>query len=584
MQPGPTSPTHRPPPPPLRREEVRALAGRVAADHRHGFAQALAHRTAAELAGALGMGLPPLPAGLSPLPLGGDAQALAGRLGAALAAHPPQDAASLLGALYSGTLPPDVRARLGIFYTPPPIVAHMLDMAEAAGVDWRQARCLDPSAGGGAFVAGMIGRIRRALAGTAPALVLRQIAARLAGRDIDPFGAWLAQFAAHLSVHDLERAAGRRLGTIVRVVDSLAPADAAERFDLVASNVPFGRVRLTPSMRARYARGTYGHANLYGLFLDAALRQLAPDGVVAFVMPTSMLSGLYFQALRSLVRAEAPPDRIAFLTARSGVFDDALQETMLATFRQGRTARDGAVALLAQDRDGHVAATPVGRFALPDDPAAPWIIPRIPAEAPLAARLRDMPARLADYGYRVATGPLVWNRHKGQLRARATRGALPVIWAEAVTRHGRFAWRLQRRGHAGWFVPDLPRDGWLLARRPCVLVQRTTAKEQDRRLVAAELPAAFIARRGAVVVENHLNMILPRDDAVPAVPLAALAALLNSGAADRAFRCISGSVAVSAFELAALPLPGREAMARIAALVAAGADPAPAIDAAYGDG
>ncbi|MBZ3921990.1 hypothetical protein Xtri_20030 [Xanthomonas campestris pv. trichodesmae] len=36
---------------------------------------------------------------------------------------------------------------------------------------------------------------------------------------------------------------------------------------------------------------------------------------------------------------------------------------------------------------------------------------------------------------------------------------------------------------------------------------------------------------------------------------ALLAAFLNSEAADRAFRCLSGSVAVSAYELENLPLP-----------------------------
>lgn len=582
MKPGQTPRTHPATQVRLRRDEVRALAGAVAADHRQGFAQALALATAAELAAVVGMKLPPMFPGLAPPPLGDDARSLAARLGAALAVHRAEDAASLLGTLYTGTLPPEVRARLGVFYTPPAIVSHMLDMAEAAGVDWATARCLDPSAGGGAFVVGMIGRIRRALEGTAPAIVLRRIAARLTARDVDPFGAWLAQFAAHLAVHDLEQAAGRRLGTIVHAADSLVLTEPLARYDLVASNVPFGRVRLSAEMRAAYARGTYGHANLYGLFLDAGLRQAADGGVVAYVMPTSMLSGLYFQSLRALLHAEAPPHRIGFLTARSGVFDDALQEAMLATFRRGGANAQGTVDLLALDPDGRVVATRAGPLALPADPAAPWIIPRSAALAPLAARLCGMQARLADYGYRVATGPLVWNRHKRQFRARGVRAALPVVWAEAVTQDGRFAWQLQRRGHAGWFIPDLPRDAWLLARRPCVLVQRTTAKEQGRRLVAAELPADFIARKGAVVVENHLNMILPRDDAVPSIPLPVLAAVLNSATVDRAFRCISGSVAVSAFELAALPLPAPDAMARIAALVAAGADPAAEIDAAYG--
>ena len=53
--------------------------------------------------------------------------------------------------------------------------------------------------------------------------------------------------------------------------------------------------------------------------------------------------------------------------------------------------------------------------------------------------------------------------------------------------------------------------------------------------------------------------------------LAAISALLNTAAADRVFRCMSGSVAVSAYELAAVPLPGPAEMLAFATLVARGA-------------
>ena len=101
---------------------------------------------------------------------------------------------------------------------------------------------------------------------------------------------------------------------------------------------------------------------------------------------------------------------------------------------------------------------------------------------------------------------------------------------------------------------------------PCVLLQRTTAKEQRRRLIAAELPVSFIVAHGAVVVENHLNMIKPLAG-TPKVTPATLAALLNSDLVDQVFRCINGSVAVSAYELEALPLPSPENLEEFEQLV-----------------
>ena len=61
-------------------------------------------------------------------------------------------------------------------------------------------------------------------------------------------------------------------------------------------------------------------------------------------------------------------------------------------------------------------------------------------------------------------------------------------------------------------------------------------------------------------------MIKPLDDD-PKVVAAALAVLLNSDVVDQVFRCINGSVAVSAYELEALPLPSPQDMKEIERLV-----------------
>ncbi len=181
-----------------------------------------------------------------------------------------------------------------------------------------------------------------------------------------------------------------------------------------------------------------------------------------------------------------------------------------------------------------------------------------------------MTHRLADWGYTVSTGPLVWNRFKDQLADQPGRGRLPLIWAEAVTSDGRFEFRSAKKNHAPYFELRA-RDTFLAVRTPCVLLQRTTAKEQARRLMAAALPADFLAKHGAVVVENHLNMIKPTA-AQPTIPVSVIAAFLNSQAADRVFRCVSGSVAVSAYEIEAMPLPAPEDLGHLSRLVANQAD------------
>ena len=492
---------------------------------------------------------------------------LAQAVGREAASLPIGEAVYFLTGLYTTLLATRERGVLGAFYTPPALATRLLDMAEEQGVDWIKARVLDPASGGGAFLLPAAERMIAALPAADPAFVLRQIGTRLQGLELDPYAAGFGQNAIELLLADVTAAAGRAAPIVVRVADTLEEPPAA-RFDLVIGNPPYGRVTLTPDQRRRFARGLYGHANLYGVFTDIAVRWTKKGGTIAYLTPTSFLSGHYYSALRELIAKEAPPAAIDFVHARRGVFEDVLQETLLAAYRRG--AKPGRAQVhyvqVANEREARVIRN--GTIGLPSPASQPWLAPRDPEHSRLIAAAETMPGRLADWGYSVSTGPLVWNRFKDQMRDRAARGVHPLIWAEAVTADGRFIYRAEKRNHAPYFKIERG-DAWLLVEEACVLVQRTTAKEQARRLIAAELPAAFIAAHGGVVVENHLNMVRPT--ARPPVSPATVAAVLNSRVADQLFRCINGSVAVSAFELQAIPLPSPAAMRGVEALVSSGA-------------
>lgn len=512
------------------------------------------------------------------------AVALADSIGEAAAQFDAEAAVYHIGLAYTGMLPPELRGTLGIYYTPPMLTARLIHQATEAGVDWTSARILDPACGGGAFLTPVAQQIINALPDCSPAILIENIGTRLRGYEIDPFGAWLSQVALDALLLPITRAAGRRLPVVVSVCNSLRKSPPRERFGLVIGNPPYGRVRLEAEERARFKRSLYGHANLYGLFTDLALRHAKPGGVIAYVTPTSFLAGEYFKNLRALLGRNAPPAAIDFVAVRKGVFDDVLQETLLATYRRSAAPSEVTVCEITPVDDSSLAVSRAGSLPLPADPSQPWILPRRALQARLVNRLAQMSHRLADWGYAVSTGPLVWNRHKDQLAHRPGRNRRPLIWAEAITSDGRFSYRAEKKNHAPYFELR-GGDDWLIVDRPCVLLQRTTAKEQARRLIAACLPATFLDQHGgSVVVENHLNMlrsIVERPTISPDV----LAAFLNSGAADRAFRCVSGSVAVSAYELEALPLPAPEELDGLTALVTRGAarpEIEAACDALYG--
>ncbi len=477
----------------------------------------------------------------------------AAKLGQAVAVLPVSHAAYHLSLLYTALLPGDWRAKHGIFYTPPALAERLLDQAEAAGLDWTDARILDPAAGAGAFLIPAAQRLLRTFERSAPATALQRLCERLRGFELDPFAAWLGQVFIEAAALPLIAESGQRPSQLITVCDSLSKDNDLEAFDLVIGNPPFGRVSLPSKQRSRFARSLYGHANLYGIFMDLAVQHARPGGLISFLTPSSFLAGQYFKNLRALLWKEAPPVTLDFVTLRKGVFEDVLQETILATYQKGARRSRASVFFVSPQPGSPAMPESAGYFTLPREATAPWVLPRHTDESTLAQRLRTMPERLADWGYKVSTGPLVWNRFKPQLRDEPGRGNIPLVWAESITSDGRFVFRSEKRNHKPFFRLQSG-DDWLVVRRSCVLLQRTTAKEQARRLIAAEMPASFLAKHDGVTIENHLNMLIPIVPK-PSVSPALLAAFLNCSAPDRAFRCLSGSVAVSAYELENLPLP-----------------------------
>lgn len=474
------------------------------------------------------------------------------------------EASYLAGTIYTALLPADVRSRLGAYYTPPSVVDRLLDRATDAGHDWATGTVLDPACGGGAFLAPVALRIVNAMGRTEPAFILANLSRKLVGLEIDPFAAWMSQSILEITLIDLAAKAGKPVPQLVRVGDSL-DADIDEAFDLVIGNPPYGRTRLTHPQRIRFARSLYGHANLYSVFTDLGIRWTKAGGILAYITPTSFLGGQYFRALRHVIVSQAEAFSFDFLADREGVFDDVLQETLLAVYRkQPQVSIEGEISLLSARGISAARVESLGRIELPQSGEDVWIVPRTRRDVALVSKLRRMPTRLADLGYSVSTGPLVWNRHKDQLeQAKIDAGCFPIIWAECA-KGGTFLFRHDRSNHAP-FIRLSARQKSLLLRNPAVICQRTTSKEQTRRLVAAVLPKEFLSVHGGAVVENHVNVLTPSVGSI--ISPETVSSLLNSQAADRAFRCISGSVAVSASELAALPVPSMWQMLELEGLV-----------------
>ncbi|MDO9443668.1 MAG: N-6 DNA methylase [Beijerinckiaceae bacterium] len=462
--------------------------------------------------------------------------------------------AEQLGEHYVAALSAGTRARHGRHYTPKPLADHLWELARTSLGQRLPGLPLpglirDPACGGGAL---LLAPLRQHLAATAhdePAQTLRQIPDLIEGVDADPSAAWLASvvLAAELLplVGRLPAAERHPLPALATVGDGLAAAPRPAR--AVIMNPPYGRVRLDSDARARWGRYLYGHANLYGLFLGAGLESLDAQGVLAALVPTSFLAGRYFTATRRELASQAPLHSVTFVEERDGVFAGVLQETCIAVFGRKRARRTSIASV-----NGHVSS--VARVPSPRG-ELPWVMPRRSDDAHVAAAAAKMTENLGTLGWRVSTGPLVWNRRRDDLHPRAGRNRAQVIWAADLD--GGLLHRDRARDAMRWLELRGSDDAVMLLREPSILVQRTTAPEQARRIVSAQITAEDLAELGGrAVIENHVNVLRPAASAGDtAITQATLAAVLSTSTIDRLMRCISGSVALSAYELEALPLP-----------------------------
>lgn len=511
----------------------------------------------------------PLAYSVSPADVALDACPLAMKTGDLIARFPVEDAGFLIGSLYTIMLPAAYRSAKGAYYTPPPLVARLLDMAERCGVDFSSASIIDPACGGGAFLAPVALKMLKQQKGASSEWIFGSLIKRLKGVEIDPFAAWMSLVLLEAALMPLCVSTQRRIpDSIIIVGDALSRSDMG-KFDLVVGNPPYGRVSLSPEQREKFTRSLYGHANLYGLFLDLAVSLIKPEtGIIAFLTPTSFLGGHYFTSLRNLLTQQVTPLFFDFVTDRDGVFDDVLQETMLVTFREGEYHTPVNVCSLIPEGLNNARIEALGSVFV-EKGGEIWLLPRKKADVAFLKTIKAMPGRLADIGYTVSTGKLVWNRFKPQLRQSRKKGCYPLIWAESVT-HGGFTFSATRKNHVP-YIELLKEQAFLITRKESVLVQRTTSKEQQKRIQAAIIPQAFIDRFNGVVIENHVNMVCA-DRSLPAVDARVIEKILNSATVDRIFRCISGSVAVSAYELKAIPFPETAKLAQFQELVDSGMD------------
>lgn len=190
------------------------------------------------------------------------------------------------------------------YYTPKPIAKAMWTLLEELG--FKGGTVLDPSAGSGVFTA------------TRPAsAVMTQI-------ELDETSG-----AINGAIND-----GPTVSTTVSPFEAVAAATPDEIYDAVVTNVPFGDLAMrgdNPEKDKRFQK-----SNLQEYFILRSLQKLKPNGLAAFIVPKSIVSGLSSKESKLRTSASLMAEFLGAYRLPNSIFTTAAADvtTDLIVFRK----------------------------------------------------------------------------------------------------------------------------------------------------------------------------------------------------------------------------------------------------------
>lgn len=372
-------------------------------------------------------------------------------------------------------------------------------------------------------------------------------------------------------------------GSVLEVARELVPEADLRRqsaltaeagvFDLVVGNPPYFQLRPDPATRKRFAAVISGRANIFALFFQVALEQLRPGGILAYIVPPSMNSGAYFEALREYLIGRGTILDLTILKG-TGIFEGANTAVQLLVIQKHKTSSGAKYAVGRKTGSGTGNPTHRGFVFEREVPGAGFRrVVFSPNPARLAAEFEGR-RTLWDKGLEAVTGQVIWNENRDRLAKRPGPGRVPLIWSHDIG-HGGFRsghWSSgegQGRGRPG--KPGKPgKPGFYSTGRggrppltgPAIVVNRVVGA-----VGRGELRAALVPPGAEFLAENHVNVIRLRrarngsgsenrqQDRKSDPPIEGtvdwdevLASLLAPGVAGRV-RLLTGNTQISATEM-----------------------------------
>lgn len=359
--------------------------------------------------------------------------------------------------------------------------------------------------------------------------------------------------------------------------DTLFPLEESlEKFDYIISNPPYFKLSKSDQRSRIASKIVHGQPNIYAIFMMVAALLLKDDGELVFITPRSYAAGSYFKAFREYFFTMVQPTYIHLFGSRKDAFDREaiLQENIiLKTIKDHTFEKPNAevtVSFSQGTKDLDTATkrnVPIKDIIDLETKNKVLRIPVTSKEDQVVELVHSWKENLHSLGFNISTGPVVAFRAADYISSHGNSNEYqyaPLLWMQNI-----------KAMNAQWpanckkpqFIEHSDRTRKLLiANKNYVLMRRFSAKEEDRRLVAAPYLSG-ITKTDEIGLENHLNYIYKPQGDLSVEEAVGLAALLNSDLLDTYFRTSNGNTQVSATELKDMPLPPAQTIKDIGRII-----------------
>jgi len=243
------------------------------------------------------------------------------------------------------------------------------------------------------------------------------------------------------------------------------------KYDLIVGNPPYFVLDKNYEIPKHMEKYVCGRANIFGLFIIQSILTLAPNGILAFIIPKSFLNSIYYSKIRNYIKETCKIIEIIDFE-KDNKFIDTQQSTFGIILQKENNNKNISI-------DCNYSIKFNNNFMFTNDSV-------------FLKGLLEGTTTLEKLGLRVRTGNVVWNQHKDELTDDENDTVL--IYNTNLTKEHKIELKTFKNDEKHQYIK---KDGRI---DPILVVNRGNGNS------AYKLNYALVTF-GPYLIENHLNEI-----------------------------------------------------------------------------